>query len=122
MGKLRSALSSAAAFALAAWRRRWSAKPRFRIISPETLAVCGVMIVLFYLVLHFSGLRENTSLLSGTLPGEGPQDESALFWGVAYVLAYFAYAIVAPVLLIGAAVFAGIEAVLTRRPGDGGEE
>lgn len=123
MCKLRSTLSSAAAFALAVWRRRWHAKPRFRVVSPETLAGCAVMIVLLYLVLHFSGLREDTSLLSGTFPGGDPKDASSLFWGMSYVVVYFASVIVAPVLLIAAAIFAGIEAALTRhRPGDVGED
>lgn len=63
-------------------------------------ALLGALIaVMVLLVVHVLGMREDVSVLSGTASAGG---SASALPGVAYVLAWFAALIVAPILALGA--------------------
>ena len=66
------------------------------LLSPRGFAAIGAWLVVAYFVAHLAGLREHAAILSGTLPAGGGL---GIALGVAYVLAYFACVIAAPILL-----------------------
>jgi hypothetical protein len=68
-------------------------------LSPRALLRLGLTLVAFFLALHLAGLRESTTFLSGT-PG------GSAYAGVLYTLAWFAAVLVAPPLVIAAAILA----------------
>jgi hypothetical protein len=78
--------------------------PFLRLVNPigflKTAATFTVLLSLF----HLLGWREYTSFFSGTLPAGGVGSLRMLL-GFLYVLAYFAFVLGTPILVLGAAVF-----------------
>jgi hypothetical protein len=72
------------------------------VFSPGGLAARAVFILAFYLLAHLAGLRECTSILSGTTPqGTYPATVEQIF-AVTYIMAYLGAVMLAPILLIAA--------------------
>ena len=69
--------------------------------------ICGV-----FAICHLLGLREYTSVLCGTPPSGWMSREMGAFFGLLYILLYFAVVLVVPVLVIGAGVFAALQRLL----------
>ena len=68
------------------------------------LAKRGIVILALFAAVHLLGLREYLPLLCGSpAPGTLPREVQALFC-TTYLVLYFAAVLVAPVLLIAAAV------------------
>jgi hypothetical protein len=59
--------------------------------------VCAALIVVVFLVCHAAGLRESTSVLSGTYTGAG-----SVTSGLAYAVVNMALVILTPILVIAA--------------------
>ena len=80
---------------------RWR---RFRrpLLTPAGLLQRAVLVAAVFWVAHAAGLREYTSILCGMPPDRGWRS----FLGAAYIQLYFGFVIVAPVLVLGAAIFA----------------
>lgn len=94
---------------------------RAPVLSSRGLAARAALIAVVYGVLHLVGLREYTSILSGTLPTGDPNDYLAMVLGVAYVLVHLAFFLVAPVLVLAAGMLYGLEYLLARsRSGERG--
>lgn len=81
-----------------------------RVVSPLGFLGTALVIVCVFCVTHLLGWREETRFLSGT--------SAAVHQGLVYLLAYFAFVLVAPTLVLGAGVFA----LLERVTGGRGEE
>ena len=93
---------------------RWMvATPMF---SPVGFVVCATLIILVYGIVQLIGWREYTSIFSGTSPSGNPADIPEVLIGVLYSGAYLAYALLAPILLIAAAIFYALERWLAPRP------
>jgi hypothetical protein len=60
--------------------------------------ILGLGLAALFLVLHLLGLRDDVSILSGTMPG-GSLEAAG---GLLYALAFFSTVIIAPVLLASA--------------------
>jgi hypothetical protein len=60
---------------------------------------------LIFGIAHLAGLREYTTMISGTPIGRDALVSAALC--VTYVLAYFGWVVVAPILVLTAAILAG---------------
>jgi hypothetical protein len=95
-------------------RRSWRAALRAEAFTPKDLVLRAAFIVVVYLAAHFAGLREFTTFLSGTAPVTTLSWQWVAFLGVAYLMAYFAFILLAPMLLLAAALLAAWEA-LSRR-------
>lgn len=74
--------------------------------SPAGLLVRGLVIALLFFLAHVAGLRDYATVLSGALPSETVSPVVALPLGMGYVLLYFAFVILAPILVIAAALLA----------------
>ncbi len=79
---------------------------RVRWLSPAGFVVAAAAIALLYGVAHLLGLREDTTVLSGTAPAGGA---AGVALGLAYVGLHFAFVVGAPVLVLGAAIFRASE-------------
>ena len=81
-------------------RAAWHAE----FLSPKDLMRRAVVLGLLFAAAHVSGLREFTSVLNGTTGSVALSWETAAFLGVLYVLAYLGVVVLAPILLLAAAV------------------
>jgi hypothetical protein len=87
--------------ALAVDRRR----RMVRLVSPAGFVAAAVLLAACWAVLHLLGWREHMGFLSGTAPpGNGGHPQ--ILAGVLYASAWFGLVLLAPVFLLGAAVFA----------------
>ena len=82
--------------------RKWIRAPLF---SPEGFVVWAAVLSAGFGICHAAGLREYTSAISLTFP-EGVTPQTAAALGMAYLVMYFIFVLVVPVLLLGAGVFA----------------
>lgn len=80
--------------------------------------VRGMVLMGLFVVVHLMGWREYTMILCGTAPVAGHAAGLAAYGGVAYVLCYLLATLVAPVLMIAAAV----AWVVGRRLANGGDK
>jgi hypothetical protein len=71
---------------------------------PRGWLVRAAVIVLAWLLMHLLGWREDTRIISGTSLPNDFAGALGVFRGVAYLLAYFAAVVVAPILVIGAGI------------------
>lgn len=88
---------------LQVWKR-WLFPPFF---SPLGFVQAAAVFVLLGAVAHGLGWRQNTMIISGTLPAGTTGAGWSVTTGVAYALFYFSVVLVVPILLLAAAVFAG---------------
>ncbi len=73
-----------------------------RIFSPQGLVVRAAAIVVAYLVLHACGLREYTTLMTGTSPAGGAIDRSSALLAFFYVAAHVGAVVLAPIMILAA--------------------
>lgn len=86
---------------------RWLGFLRGPAFSPHGLLTRAVIITLAYLVAHCAGLREYTTIISGTSPTGVPNQAFPALLGILYVLLYMGFVVVVPILIIAALFFAG---------------
>jgi membrane protein implicated in regulation of membrane protease activity len=85
---------------------------RADFFSPRGFLLRALLIAAVFLAVHLAGLRDYTSVLNGTVgPGSAGWKLSA-FLGLAYLAIYMAFVILAPVLILAAAILA----LCQRRP------
>lgn len=73
-------------------------------ISAKGLLIRGLVLVGLFLVCHLAGLRPFTGILTGTLATAAGSTQLGSLLGVIYGLAYLAFVLAAPILLIAAGV------------------
>ena len=78
-------------------------------LSPRGFLLDAAMMALVFLLCHLMGLREHTTILSGTSATGDLRDAVALGFGLVYVLFYFAFVIVVPILVIASGVFLALQ-------------
>jgi len=91
--------------------RMWS-----RWCAPRTWLIGAALIAVVYVIEHLLGWRDYTSILSGTLPAAGAEGELNAILGMLYILTWFAFVILAPILLIGAVLNYALRRVSDRQP------
>jgi hypothetical protein len=91
-------------------RPRWLPRERF---SPGGFLLYAALITIAYVAGTIAGLRDNTSIICGTVPGPGPISATAMGLGVAYALACFAFMLIVPILVIAAGLFRAMELALS---------
>lgn len=72
--------------------------------SPRGLLIRAAIISVVYLLARLAGLREYTTIISGTSPTGDVSDWWSAGLGVLYVTLYLAFVLAVPVLLIAAAL------------------
>jgi len=73
------------------------------------------VITFLFLVAHGAGLREYTSFLSGTAPSPDIGWKLTIFFGLLYLVFYFALVLFVPILLLAAGVLQGWEIFVQRK-------
>jgi len=72
------------------------------LLSPKDLVCRAIMIAVIFGSVHLAGLREYTSILSGTAGSAEIGRGLAAFLGVGYVFSYLAFVLLVPIFLIAA--------------------
>lgn len=85
------------------------------IFSPKGLLAWAVILGVVFLACHLAGLREYTTIISGTAPTGDVSDRVAPALAAAYVVVYLAFIIVAPILVLAAGIFLGLDLIIPRR-------
>jgi hypothetical protein len=75
-------------------------------LSPKDFVRHAILIVLAFAVVHVAGLREYTSFLNGTVGSVDMDPQTAALLGLIYLLLYMAAVLLAPILIIAAAISA----------------
>jgi hypothetical protein len=83
-------------------RERWRWR-RAGFLSPTDLITRAIVLSALFGLAHWAGLREHTTLLSGTLADPTMRWEWAAFLGCTYLVFYFAFVLLVPILLLAAA-------------------
>jgi hypothetical protein len=77
---------------------------RAEFFSAKDFVVRAVFLSALFLVVHAAGLREYTAFLSGTPAQPGLSWQAVAFLGAAYLLVYYAFILLVPILLIAALI------------------
>lgn len=86
------------------WRRALAGSGLF---TPGGLLLRAGILVVAYLVMHAVGLREYTTVLSGTAVAGQKLNASDTAIAVTYAGAYFGFVLAVPIMILAAAIFAG---------------
>jgi hypothetical protein len=85
------------------WRRALASGGLF---TPGGLLLRAGILVLVFLVMHALGLRDYVTVLSGTSVSGKPPEPSDTTIAVAYAVAYMAFVLAVPVMVLAAGIFA----------------
>jgi hypothetical protein len=88
----------------------WSAG----VFSPHGLVLRAGLVVLFFAVCELGGMRDHTTFLSGTPTEAGGGGSTPVVLGIIYLAAYLAFVLLAPVLLLAAAMLALLQRWIPR--------
>lgn len=86
------------------------ARARRSLWSPPGFIVIALTLAALFALAHLGGLRDTTSILSGT-----NATPSNAVLGLIYTVLYFATVLGAPILILAAGIFYGLERVLAVR-------
>jgi len=77
-----------------------------KLFSPKGFLLRAALIGLCFLIVHAAGWREHTTFLTGTPADAATSMNQTILFGVVYLVAYFSFVIVAPILVFAAGIFA----------------
>jgi hypothetical protein len=87
----------------------------YPIFTPRGFLLRAGLITLIYFILHLAGFREYTIILSGNSPTDNPANTSASSLGCVYIVFYFAWILLAPILLLAVPFFAALNRLFPSR-------
>ena len=79
-----------------------------RLLSPKGLLTRAAMLALVFLLCHAAGLREYTSVLSGTVPAGATGRVIAVGLAALYLFSYFAFVLLVPVMVLASPIMLGL--------------
>ena len=79
---------------------------RAAFLSPKDLMQRAGAIIVLFLLLHFSGLREFTSILNGTVGSVTLGWQLSGVLALIYIAAYLAVVVLAPIMILAAIILA----------------
>lgn len=80
-------------------------RPVRRLVSPGGFLRMGIAMAVLFAICHAMGWRENTSYLSGSAP-DGQHTAWSLAFGQLYLASYLGIAVMTPILVLAAGIFA----------------
>ncbi|HEY3322840.1 MAG TPA: hypothetical protein VGP72_20465 [Planctomycetota bacterium] len=86
-------------------RRSWRVAASAPVFSPQGMLLRALLLVFIFVLCHFLGWREYTTILCGISLSGNPGDAWASLKGVLYLLSWFGFILAAPILVISAGVF-----------------
>ena len=95
--------------------KKWFYLINVPTISPSGFLVRAALITAIFLLLYLAGLKEYTCVLCGTSPTGNVADSWSAMLGVSYVLCYFAFIVLAPVLILAAGILWLLQSTIGRR-------
>ncbi len=93
---------------------RWSWLFRLELFSPRGFLLRALVLAVAYALCELAGLREYTTFLSGT--AAGGRWEASVVWGMTYIFVYLGFVLLAPILVIAAALLHVWQRFARRRP------
>ena len=72
--------------------------------SPKDFVRHAVLIVVLFAIAHMCGLREYTAIISGTMASPTLGAETCTLLAIIYMVFYFGAVVLAPILMIAAAL------------------
>ncbi len=82
---------------------------RADFVSAKGFYLRAALILVAFLVAHLAGLREYTTFITGTAAGTGASLRLSAIWGMIYLTLYFSAVILAPILILAATFWIGVE-------------
>ena len=82
--------------------------------SPQGFVVRALILAVLFALCQALGWREHTTFLSGTAASAGTDANTSAVLGLVYMAAYFGFVLLAPILLIAAAIFLGFNRWLAK--------
>ena len=79
------------------------------MFSPKGFLARAIFISAAFLIFHAIGLRQYTTILSGTSQSGDTADMWAVFVGMTYIVLYFAFVLGVPILILASAVFSLVQ-------------
>src|ERR1051325_651691 len=80
----------------------WRSAIRADFLSSKWLLLRAALLVGLFGFCHAAGLREHTTFLSGTVTAVGMSREVSIVLGVTYLVAYFGFVLLSPILVLAA--------------------
>ena len=94
-----------------AWLRKWGKRcAGRRHVSPAGFFRRAVILLVVFLVLHFAGLRDYTSVICGSSPSGGSADKFTAVLGCGYAVIYMMTVMAVPILLLACLIFCALSA------------
>lgn len=81
---------------------RWRWLLRLELFSPGGFLLRALVLAVAYALCELAGLREYTTFLSGT--AAGGRWGTSVVWGMTYIFVYLGVVLLAPILVIAAAL------------------
>jgi hypothetical protein len=81
--------------------KKW---PLASVLSPAGLVLTALFILLAFGICEAIGLREYTTVISGTVAVPGASFKTSFFLALIYLATYFAFVLLLPILVIAAAL------------------
>jgi len=75
-------------------------------LSPRGFVTRALLLTFIFGICELAGWREHTTFISGTATSVDAGINSSVTFGLIYMLAYFGFVLVAPILLLAAAMLA----------------
>ena len=94
--------------------KKWFYLINVPTISPSGFLVRAALITAIFLLLYLAGLKEYTCVLCGTSPTGNVADSWSSMLGVGYVLCYFAFIVLAPVLVLATGILWCLQRAISR--------
>ena len=92
-----------------------NAKPRGGgMFSPQGFLLRALLLAVFFGIVHASGWREHTTFLSGTAVSTDTSLNVSMVCGLIYLLAYFGFVLLAPILILAAGILSGLSLLRKR--------
>jgi hypothetical protein len=84
---------------------------RADLLSPKDLLRRAVFLIVLYLLIQLAGLREFTSVISGTTGSIQLSWHISAFLALTYILSYLSLVLLVPILLLAAVLLFGWEKI-----------
>lgn len=79
------------------------------MFSPKGFLTRAAILTFLFAIVHLVGLREFTSVLSGTSATGGSAKTLSATAGSVYIVLYFAFVLIVPILVLSSGIFAVLQ-------------
>src|SRR4051794_32672240 len=86
-----------------------------KTLSPVGFLFLAGLIAMIFAISHGLGWREHTTVLSGTLTSASGNAEMTIFRGMFYLLSYFGFVLLTPILILAAGIWSLLRLIFLRQ-------